>query len=254
MVNLYLFSFIIGVILGSFYNVVGLRIPKNESIIRPPSHCPRCQQRLMFIDLIPVLSFIFLKGCCHYCGRKISPIYPIIEVLTGGLFLYTAIVTGCSSQLILGWAIISLLLTITISDLHYMLIPDKVLIFFAIVFLILRIWQPLHPWWSSLVGFAVGLGLLYLIALFSHGGMGGGDIKLFALIGFYFGWQLLLIAFFLSTLYGSIIGGFGLAFGYVKRRKPLPFGPFIALGSLTAYFFGERLLHWYFLIQSSLFR
>ncbi len=126
-----------------------------------------------------------------------------------------------------------------------MIIPDKVLLVFAGIFLIERFFLPLSPWWDSLLGAAIGFGLLLLIAVVSKGGMGGGDIKLFAVIGFVVGTKMLLLSFFLSTLLGGLLGLAGMAMGNVKKGKPIPFGPFIAAGTMIAYYFGDELIEIY---------
>ncbi len=178
--------------------------------------------------------------------RSISPLYPFVEGMTGLLFVASFLVFGWTGETIVSIILISMLAIIFVSDIRYMLIPDKVLLFFAPIFLALRLlWMPLDPWWDALVGAGVGFGLLLLIAVVSRGGMGGGDIKLFAVLGLVLGWQDTLLAFFFSCLYGAMIGGIGLLLGKVERGKPIPFGPFIVLGSITAYFFGGILVEWY---------
>ncbi|KPD01590.1 Type 4 prepilin-like proteins leader peptide-processing enzyme [Geobacillus sp. BCO2] len=114
-----------------------------------------------------------------------------------------------------------------------------------LLFLVERLWIPFLPWTDMVIGSAVGFGLLLLIAVLSKGGMGGGDVKLFAVLGMVLGWKLVLLAFFLATLYGTVIGLVGMALGYVRRGKPMPFAPAIALGALTALFFGDRMMEWY---------
>ena len=126
-----------------------------------------------------------------------------------------------------------------------MLIPDKILLFFAMLFFIVRVIDPLYPWWDSIIGAAAGFFLLLAVAVVSKGGMGGGDIKLFGLLGFFFGTKLVLLTFFLSCLFGAVVGLFLLFFGIVKRGKPMPFGPFIAIGAFTAYFHGTDIIGWY---------
>ena len=234
-----------GIVLGSFFNVVGLNVPMNQSFTTRRSACPKCQKTLSTIELIPVLSYLIQGGKCRGCKARISPLYPIIELLTGILFVTAFIVFGWQSELIVGLTLISLFMIITVSDLKYMLIPDKILLVFAGVFLIERIFIPLTPWWDSLLGAAIGFTLLLIIAIVSKGGMGGGDIKLFALIGFVVGTKTMLLSFMLATFYGAFFGIIGLLFKLVKRGKPIPFGPFIAAGTLTAYFFYEEIIGWY---------
>ena len=234
-----------GIFLGSFYNVVGLRVPAGKSIVYPGSHCPSCGHKLKPLELIPVLSYFIQKGKCRGCGSRISPIYPSIEFLTGVLFATTPLVVGWTPELIIALTLISLFIIIFVSDIAYMIIPDKVLLVFAGIFLLERIFIPLIPWWDSLVGGAIGFVLLLVIALVSKGGMGGGDIKLFALIGFVVGTKTLLLSFFFSTLLGAVLGLLGMAFGLVKKGKPIPFGPFIAVGTLIAYYYGDSLISMY---------
>lgn len=241
----YTLLFLYGIVLGSFYNVVGLRVPQGQSIVSPRSACPTCGHQLRAIELIPVLSYLLQGGKCRVCKTGISPIYPIIEFLTGVLFATAPLVVGWNSELLIALTFISLFIIILVSDTAYMVIPDKVLLVFAGIFLLERLFFPLLPWWDSLLGAGIGFGLLLIIALVSKGGMGGGDIKLFALIGFVVGVKTLLLAFFLSTFLGAIFGLVGMALKVVKKGKPIPFGPFIALGTLLAYYFGESIINAY---------
>lgn len=232
--------------MGSFFNVVGLRVPLGESIVRPRSACPRCKHTLTAIELIPVLSYLFQGGKCRSCKAPISPLYPIMELLTGILFAVTPFIIGWTSELLLAYVLISLLVIITVSDLAYMLIPDKVLLFFAVIFLFLPFFTDAMNWFDSLFGAAVGFLLLMGIALASKGGMGGGDIKLYAVIGFALGVKYVLLSLFFAVFYGAVIGILLILFGIVKRKQPIPFGPFIALGTLTSFYFGEEFVNWYF--------
>jgi leader peptidase (prepilin peptidase) / N-methyltransferase len=242
---LYFYFFIVGVTLGSFFNVVGLRIPKKKSIVFPGSSCSTCGHQLKAYELIPVLSYLLQKGKCRGCQSRISPIYPVFELLTGILFATALLFIGWSGELVVALTLISMFMIIIVSDINYMLIPDKILIWFAGIFLLERIVWPLAPWWDSLLGAGTGFVLLLMIALVSKGGMGGGDIKLYALLGFVLGFKLVLLSFFLSTLFGAVIGGLALLFKIVKRKQPIPFGPFIAAGTLTAYYWGSDLIDLY---------
>lgn len=237
--------FIYGLIFGSFYNVVGLRLPKNESIVTPPSHCTICDRRLTIKDLVPVFSFVFLKGKCRGCGTKINWIYPVIELVTGGLFAFAFYQLGFSWELIVAILFISMLVIITVSDLAYMLIPDKVLLFFGVLLIIARILSPLEPWWDSIIGAAGGFGILLLIAILSKGGMGGGDIKLFAVIGLVLGMIPTLLTLFFAAFIGAIVGVIHLRRSKQGRKTPVPFGPSIALAAIVVYFYGKQILDWY---------
>jgi leader peptidase (prepilin peptidase)/N-methyltransferase len=246
MVFLYMYIFLVGIVLGSFYNVVGMRVPVGKSVVKPRSACSGCFHTLTARELIPVVSYVLQRGQCRSCGKAISPIYPIFECLNGLLFVYSFYVFGWSMETLLAWTLVSLLLIIVVSDLSYMLIPNKILLFFLPVFLLERAVISLNPWWDSLLGGTIGFLLLLLIAVVSKGGMGGGDVKLFALLGFVVGVKLVLLAFLLSCLTGSVFGMIGLATGHVKRGEPMPFGPFIAIGTLLAHFYGDALIHYYF--------
>ncbi|MED3719879.1 A24 family peptidase [Geobacillus stearothermophilus] len=240
-----LLLFLYSLLLASFFNVVGLRVPVGESIIRPRSHCPACGRTLSAMELIPVVSYVAQKGRCKGCGGRISPLYPLMELTTAALLTAAPMWIGWGGRLIVAWTLISLLAIIVVPDLRYMLIPDRVLLVFAGLFLMERLVIPFLPWVDMLIGAAVGFSLLWLIAVLSNGGMGGGDVKLFAVLGMVLGWKMVLLAFFLATLYGTIIGLIGMALGRVRRGKPMPFAPAIALGSLTALFFGDQLVDAY---------
>ena len=234
-----------GLVLGSFYNVVGLRVPEGKSIVAPRSSCPQCGHQLRASELIPVVSYFIQRGKCRQCKVGISPVYPFFELLTGMLFAVAYLLIGWSGELVIALTLISLFIIITVSDLAYMVIPDKVLLVFAGIFIVERIFLPLSPWWDSIAGAVAGFMILLFIALISKGGMGGGDIKLFALIGFAIGFKTMLLSFFFATFYGAFFGIGAMLLGFVKRKQAIPFGPFIALGSLTAYFFGEEILESY---------
>lgn len=237
--------FIYGIVFGSFFNVVGLRIPKKESIVSPPSHCTTCNRKLGLIDLIPVFSYIFLKGKCRKCGSKISPIYPFMEFVTGVLFALSFYMLGFSAELVFAILLMSLLVIITVSDIAYMVIPDKVLLPFAVVLAGLRVFIPLEPWWDSFLGAGVGFGVLFLIAVVSKGGMGGGDIKLFFVIGLVLGIMNTLVTLFLAAFIGSIAGIMLLKKTGKGRKTPIPFGPSIAAAAVIAYFWGADFVSWY---------
>jgi leader peptidase (prepilin peptidase)/N-methyltransferase len=180
---------------------------------------------------------------------RISPLYPFVELKTAILFAISPLLAGWSKELVIALTLISLFMIIFVSDMKYMIIPDKVLLFFAGLFVIERIFIPLTPWWNPLIGAAAGFILLYGIAILSKGkGMGGGDIKLFAVLGLAIGWKLVLLSFFLSCVVGSIIGVLAIMTGKVKRKQPIPFGPSIMVGTIAAYFYGQELLQWYFKI------
>ncbi|MEK4084708.1 prepilin peptidase [Psychrobacillus sp. FSL K6-1415] len=246
MTIIYMFLFFLyGLIFGSFFNVVGLRIPKKESIVHPPSHCTVCDRRLTIKDLVPVFSYVFLKGKCRGCGTKIHWVYPVMELVTGLLFAFAYYQLGFTLELAVALLFISLLVIITVSDIAYMLIPDKILIFFLIPLIVLRVFVPLSPWWDSIIGAFVGFGVLFLIAVVSKGGMGGGDIKLFFVIGLVLGWIPTLLTLFLASIIGTVVGIISLRRTKQGRKTPIPFGPSIAIAAIISYFYGEMLVDWY---------
>ena len=232
---IYVTVFIIGTILGSFYNVVGYRIPKGESIIFPSSHCPKCNHKLKFYELIPILSYIIQKGKCKKCQKKIPIFYPIFELITGLLFALTYKVFGLTPQYILAITFISMLIIITISDLLYMIIPDSVLIFFTSIIIIEKIIiyglnQGLTAIINGLVAFLLMLTLKKLgDILFKKESMGGGDIKLMFTIGMTLNYQQAI----LSVFAGSIIG-LPISIIMLKNKKEhiIPFGPLISIGAI----------------------
>ncbi|MFJ7735050.1 prepilin peptidase [Lysinibacillus sp. NPDC097287] len=237
--------FVFGLVFGSFFNVVGLRVPMKESIVSPPSHCTTCQRQLTVLDLVPVLSFLFLGGKCRGCGQKISWIYPFMELITGTLFAFAYWQLGFSAEFAVAILFISLLVIIVVSDFAYMLIPNKVLLFFLPLLIIGRFMSPLTPWWDSLLGAVVGFGILYSIAVLSRGGMGGGDIKLFFLIGLVLGTLGSLLTLFLAAVIGMIVGIMVLRVRGQGRKTPVPFGPSIALAAIIVYFYGDVMTNWY---------
>ena len=239
------FAGIFGLVFGSFYNVVGLRVPKKESIVTPPSHCVSCNRRLSAIDLVPVFSYVFLRGKCRTCGAKVSPIYAITELVTGVLFAFATWRLGITWELAVALLFISLLVIINVSDIAYMLIPNKILLFFLPFFIVGRIVSPLEPWWDSIVGAAVGFSLLLLIAIVSKGGMGGGDIKLFLLIGLVLGTVPTLLTLFLASVIGMIAGMIVLKIKGKGRKTPVPFGPSIVVAAIIVYFYGDQIVNAY---------
>ncbi|MDQ0174330.1 prepilin peptidase [Bacillus chungangensis] len=236
---------IFGLVLGSFFNVVGLRIPLQQSIAGPRSACPNCQRNLTPRELIPVLSYLIQYGRCRGCRTLISPLYLLVETMTPLLFVFAFLQIGWNVELMIAWTLISLFMIIFVSDITYLLIPDKLLLFFGGIFLIERILFPLQPWWDSLLGAISAFVLLLLIERLSDGGLGGGDMKLFALIGFVLGTKLVLLSFIVSVILGAFFGLIGLVCGFLKKEKPIAFGPFIGLGTLITYFYHLEIMNWY---------
>ncbi|MFA1821290.1 A24 family peptidase [Virgibacillus oceani] len=238
--------FVLGLVFGSFFNVVGLRLPKNIPFASDRSRCPYCGHNITLIENIPLFSFLVQSGRCRKCKEKISPLYPAIELTTGILFALSFHLLGWQTELIIALLLVSMLIIMLVSDLKYMVIPNKVLLFFLPIFIIFRIVEPLDPWWSPIAGALTGFLLLALIIIISRGGMGAGDMKLFGLLGIVFGIEKILLTLFLSSMIGAIIGAFMLAAKRINRKQLVPFGPFIVIASLITYFYGDHLLSWYF--------
>lgn len=242
----YIYLFFAGLVLGSFYNVVGLRLPQGESLVHPRSHCTSCGRTLSAWELIPVVSYIALRGKCRSCGAKVSPVYPMFELATGVLFVLSFHQFGFQPELAVALMFASLLVIITISDLSSRLILDKVLLFFVVPLLLLRLTiAPLDFWWETLLGGAAGFILLLMTAIVSKGGMGGGDIKLYGVIGLVLGLSQMFLSLFIAAGVGLVAGIIGMMTQGWGRKTEVPFGPFIAVGALTAYFFGDWIIAQY---------
>ncbi|WP_449355626.1 prepilin peptidase [Virgibacillus natechei] len=246
MVNFAVLFFLFGLIFGSFFNVVGLRVPKNQTFSNDRSLCPACKHILSWYELIPVLSYVVQQGKCRHCSGKISPIYPVIELTTGFLFMISYTMIGLQLELITALLLVSMLVIILVSDITYMLIPNKVLLFFLPLIILMRIVQPLDPWWSAFAGGLIAFVIIALIILVSRGGMGAGDMKLFGVLGVVLGIEKVLVAFFLSCIIGAVIGMMLLLFKIIDRKQQVPFGPYIVVAALLTYFYGDSLLNWYF--------
>jgi len=236
------FSF--GAAIGSFLNVCICRMPAGKSVFYPPSHCPACRHFLSFLDLIPVLSYLFLKGKCRYCGCRIAWQYPVVELITGLLFVLSFVKYGITLSALRSIVLFSVIIPVTVIDLKYKIIPDK-LNFAGLILSIPLIFESEEVFYSSAAGFFEGGGLLYIIALVSRGGMGGGDIKLAAVLGLLLGWKLLLVALFMAFVAGSIAGLSMLVFKLAHLKEPVPFGPYLAIGSVAAVLVGDKIIRWY---------
>lgn len=237
-----LFFFFLGLVVGSFLNVCIFRLPRRESVVSPPSHCPHCYQRLGVIDLIPVFSYLFLKGSCRFCHQKISIRYPLVELMSGfiSLFLYGYYAPhylSLASALFFAY----LLIVVAFIDLDHRIIPDELSIVGVIIGFLFSFILPDFSPLMALGGLFAGGGALLLVALISRGGMGGGDVKLMAMMGTFLGWNGALGTIFVGAFLGSI--------GGLLTRKGLkgtiPFGPFLALAGLIVLLYGQQLWEWY---------
>jgi leader peptidase (prepilin peptidase)/N-methyltransferase len=246
-----IFIFILGLAVGSFLNVCIYRIPLKKSILFPSSFCPKCRNKIKFYDNVPLLSYILLRGKCRYCHQKISLIYPAVEFLSGLIFLLLFFKYGLSWDFVSGVFLFSNLIVIFLIDLKYQIIPDVITLPGIIVGLGFSILTKSPPFFESFLGFLVGGGVLYLIAMigdkvFKKESMGGGDIKLAAMLGTFLGWQRVLLVFFLGSLLGAIVGILSLILSKkIRERRLIPFGPFLAIATLLTIFLGNQLIDLY---------
>lgn len=235
-----IFFFIFGLLMGSFYNVVGMRVPLKESIAFPNSHCPKCKNQLKWFDLVPVFSYIFLKGKCRKCKTVISPIYPTMELATGLLFMAVYSAFGMSLETGFYLVLISMLVVLTVSDLKTMLIPNKILMAFGIVLVPYSIFLMDISLKFQLLGLGVAFAINLLIILMTRGnGMGGGDMKLFMLLGFLVGVKVFVSIFFCSVLIGLVMG---LLMKIKTKSNAFPFGPSIAAATLLNIFWSKEVI------------
>jgi leader peptidase (prepilin peptidase)/N-methyltransferase len=240
-----LFCFLLGIAVGSFLNVCIWRLPREESVIRPGSHCPACSTVLGVRDLIPILSWIFLRGKCRFCGARISHRYPAVELLTGGLFLVTYLYYGPSWEMIAAMLFSAFMVAITFIDLDHQIILDGMLVLLAVCGLVLQLVTGTVGFWSMWLGALAGGGLLLVLAIISRGGMGGGDVKFAAALGFWLGWPEILLGLFIGFVSGGLISLLLLVTGLRGRKDFIPFGPFIALGAWITLLYGKQILTWY---------
>ena len=221
-------------ILGSFYNVVGWRLPKGESIIYPPSHCPNCNHQLKILDLIPVFSFILQRGKCRYCKNKIAWYYPVFEFLCGIVFMLCYLVFGITPELLKALTFVSMLIIIMVSDFNYMIIPDEVLLFFGcLLALEIGIIDGYKVLISSLINGLIAFVAMYLLKvlgdfMFKKESMGGGDIKLMFIFGLVLGAPLAIISIFIGSLVGLPISLILLS---KNSEHIVPFGPYLSIGA-----------------------
>ena len=249
----YFMAFVFGTVVGSFLNVCIYRLPRGLSIVRPGSRCPECKEPIRPYDNIPILSYILLKGRCRHCGARISARYPLVETLNGILYCLVLWRWGIELHALVFMAICSSALVITFIDLEFQIIPDVITLPGTLLGLVAGSLVLPDVFYNasalglknSLTGAALGFGLFYLIAILSRGGMGGGDIKMMAMVGATTGWKGVLATTFVGSLSGAIVGLLLMGLKGYGRKAKVPFGPFLALGWLVSIFFGERLLRLY---------
>jgi leader peptidase (prepilin peptidase)/N-methyltransferase len=247
---LYIAVGLFGAAIGSFLNVCIHRLPRHESIVWPSSRCPACGGRIAPYDNIPILSFLWLRGRCRACRAPISLRYPLVEAANGLGYVWIA------QQFGFGWsaaayaALFSALLVVTFIDLDHQIIPDRVTLpGIPLGILCAAVVLPTGLF-NSLLGVLVGGGLLWFMAwispyLFGKEGMGGGDIKLLAMVGAFLGWEPVLLTVLVGASAGALTGLLLIAFKRLRRDQHIPFGPFLALGAVVAMFFFSEIKAWY---------
>jgi leader peptidase (prepilin peptidase) / N-methyltransferase len=246
-----------GLLLGSFLNVVIYRVPRKLSVVLPASRCPACDHPLGVKENIPVISYLLQRGRCGHCNEGISPQYPVVEVAAAGLMVASLLTYGgLTAGFLAATVFLLILLTVSVIDIQWQIIPNVIIlpaIALAAPVLLLfgltgfgeaSLMQSSAGWLSPVIGFLIGGGTLFALALLWPSGMGGGDVKLAALMGLFLG-PYVIIALFTGFLFGSIGGLVSMGLFGKGRKDLIPFGPYLALGSLFTLYFGVRLSEWY---------
>ncbi|MCR4336646.1 MAG: prepilin peptidase [Candidatus Omnitrophica bacterium] len=253
------FVFLIGLVVGSFLNVCIVRLPKEESVVQPPSHCVHCKTPILWYDNIPVFSFIFLGGKCRFCRRGISFRYPLVEFTAAISFLGLYLYFGWTGFFFAYTVMVSGFIVATFVDFEHRIIPDEISVggmavgvFLSFVFPELHgmggegILPHLKSLGWSVLGVLIGGGSIYLMgllgdAIFRKESMGGGDVKLMAMVGAFMGWKLALLAFFIAPFFGAV---YGIIEKIRTKDSAIAYGPFLVLGSLIALFWGDQIISW----------
>ena len=253
MTLLFFIVFLLGSLIGSFLNVCIYRLPRNLSVIFPSSRCPSCNIPIKAYDNIPLLSFLLLGGRCRYCKIRISLRYPLVEALNALLYVLVLWRFGFGWHMPVLFAFCSAMIVITFIDLDFQIIPDTITLPGIPVGLITASLVLPDPFDRSsllglggaIIGLFTGGAIFYVIAVLSRGGMGGGDIKMMAMVGSFMGWKSTLLTTFAGSLLGSCVGIFLMVVKGKGRKTKVPFGPFLAAGALISLFYGQEILSLY---------
>lgn len=258
-----IFVILAGLCFGSFLNVCIYRIPLGQSILTPPSSCPKCKNRLKATDMIPVLSYILLKGKCRYCNEPVSIRYPVVEVFTAAIWLVIYLRYGFTVETAGLIMLFTVLIPVFFIDLKHMIIPNGLVLTGlaggAVIFLYHVFVKPFGLyestlWYAPLAGMVSSSGILFIIAILgliiykNDGAMGMGDVKLFMPIGLFLGWRLSLLTLVVTVMLGGITSIILLIFKIKGRKSAIPFGPFIIIATLFTALYGNQFLRWYFKI------
>jgi leader peptidase (prepilin peptidase)/N-methyltransferase len=236
-----------GALFGSFLNVCILRLPAGESVVSPPSRCPRCGKGVTWYDNIPVLSWVLLRGRCRHCGEPISVQYPLVELATAGIWAWAAWRHGPSLEALRGAIFGTILLGIAMTDAREYIIPDEFTWGGLAIGLLFSLAGGLPGLAQAVLGAALGFGLLWMVGMvgtwaLKQDAMGGGDIKMMAMVGAFLGWKGVLLTTFLGALLGSLVF---VPLALAGQKKLVPFGIFLALGAAAAYVAGPAMYAWY---------
>jgi leader peptidase (prepilin peptidase)/N-methyltransferase len=251
-------AFIIGTMIGSFLNVVILRLPDpSGSVVFPASHCPKCKASLHWYENIPILSYLFLRGRCGHCRVPISLQYPVVELLTGLLAATVLTRFGPTLAGAVFFVFCAALVTIIWIDIHHQIIPDVISIPGIFIGFAFSFFSPLLTWQDSLIGLLAGGGFFYAVSygyylLRGHEGLGGGDIKLLGMLGAFLGWQSLFFIIFVSSLSGSAVGLIAMRSQKKGGLTRIPFGPFLAISGLCYLFFQPQIEHLFSLYMAAI--
>jgi leader peptidase (prepilin peptidase) / N-methyltransferase len=243
-------ALIFGACIGSFLNVCIYRIPAGLSIVHPGSSCPRCQTMISFYDNIPIFSYLLLMGKCRHCRAPIAVRYPLVELLTGLFAMACAMAFGATLHGLVAFGFVATLIVVTFIDLDHRIIPDAISLPGIPIFFLAALAVPTMTWRASAIGILAGGGSLLAVAwgyqlITGREGMGGGDIKLLAMIGAMIGWQGILFTLFAGSAIGTIVGVLAMIQSGKGMRLAIPFGPFLASGATLYLFFGPTIISWY---------
>ena len=240
---------LLGLIVGSFLNVCIYRLPRRESVNWPGSHCTACNRPLSWYENVPIISWLVLRGRCRTCGERISVVYPLVELITGVLFVAGYAIYGWTPMLAVRLAFACAMVVLFAIDLRHHLLPNVITVPGIVIGFLLSLFLP-PGWKASLIGLIAGGGVLFVIAegyyrLRGVEGLGMGDVKMLAMIGAFLGWKAVLVTLVLSSFSGALIGVALIAAQRGGMKLALPFGTFLAIGAAVAMFAGEPLVHWY---------
>lgn len=252
------FLFVIGAIVGSFMNVCIYRLPREKSIIKPRSFCPLCKEAIPWYDNIPMVSFLLLRGRCRFCKGKISPVYIIVEIISGSMCVLLFRYFGFTPRFFILWYLTCSLIVASFIDLRFQEIPDVITLPGILIGLGAALFYPplmarvemLPSALQSFLGVLAGGGSIYALGfvgeiIFKKEAMGGGDVKLLAMVGAFLGWKLAIFVFFLAPFFGAVVG---ITLKIKEGRDIIPYGPYLSLAAIVAVFYGEAILKRLFFI------